>query len=78
MRWTLFLIHLFFLSVIQQSSLAQTDPAADNPVRAETAWSVDRARPGEEVVLAIVLKIKEGLHINADQRQVKLLTGFGT
>ena len=76
MRWTLFLIHLFFLSVIQQSSLAQTDPAADNPVRAETAWSVDRARPGEEVVLAIVLKIKEGLHINADKRQVKLFGDF--
>lgn len=75
-RWTLFVIHLFFLSVIQQSSLALTDPTADNPVRAETAWSVDRARPNEEVALAIVLQIKEGLHINADQRQVKLFGDF--
>jgi thiol:disulfide interchange protein len=73
---TLLAIHLFFLSIIQQSSLAQTDPTEDKPVSAETAWSVDRARPGEEVALAIVLKIKEGFHINADQRQAKLFEGF--
>jgi thiol:disulfide interchange protein len=73
---TLLAIHLFFLSIIQQSSLAQTDPTEDKPVSAETAWSVDRARPGEEVALAIALKIKEGFHINADQRQAKLFEGF--
>ena len=72
----LFAIHLVFLSVAPQSSLAQTDPTADNPVSAETAWSVDRARPGEEVALAIVLKIKEGFHINADERQIKIFEDF--
>ena len=73
---TLLAICLFFLSIIQPSSLAQKDPTADEPVSAQTAWSVDRARPGEEVVLAIVLKIKEGFHINADQRQAKLFEDF--
>lgn len=75
-RWTLLAIHLFFLSLIPQTGLAQTDPTADNPVSAETAWSVDRARPGEEVALAVVLKIKEGFHVNADQRQLKLFEDF--
>ena len=69
---TLFAIHLFFLSIIQPSGLAQKDSIAEKPVSVETAWSVDRARPGEEVALAIVLKIKKGFHINADQRQLKL------
>ena len=72
----LFAIHLVFLSLAPQSSLAQTDPTADNPVSAETAWSVDRARPGEEVALAIVLNIKEGFHINADERQIKIFEDF--
>jgi thiol:disulfide interchange protein DsbD len=75
-RWMLFAIHLFFLSIAPQSSLAQTDPTAANPVSAETAWSVDRARPGEEVALAIVLNIKEGFHINADERQIKIFEDF--
>ncbi|MEJ2102648.1 MAG: cytochrome c biogenesis protein CcdA, partial [Desulfobacterales bacterium] len=62
--------------IIQPSSLAQKDPTAEKPVSVETAWSVDRARPGEEVTLAIVLKIQKGFHINADQRQVKLFEDF--
>jgi thiol:disulfide interchange protein len=75
-RCLLFIIHLLFLSIIQPNSPAQTDPTADHPVSIETAWSVDRARPGEEVALAIVLKIKEGFHINADHRQIKRLEDF--
>ncbi len=75
-RCLLFIIHLLFLSIIPQKSQAQTGPTADHPVSIETAWSVDRARPGEEVALAIVLKIKEGLHINADHRQIKRLEDF--
>jgi thiol:disulfide interchange protein len=75
-RCLIFAIHLLFLCMIQQNSLAQTGPTADNPVSVETAWSVDRARPGEEVALAIVLNIKEGFHINADQRQLKRLEDF--
>ena len=74
--WMLLAIHLFFLPNLQQSSLAQTDPTANHPVSVAAAWSVDRARPGEEVVLAVVLKIKEGFHINADQGQVKLFEDF--
>jgi thiol:disulfide interchange protein len=74
--WILFAIQLFCLSVIQPASPAQTEPTADRPVSAETAWSVDRARPGEEVALAMVLNIKAGLHINADQRQVRPVEDF--
>jgi thiol:disulfide interchange protein len=75
-KWTLFAIYLLFLSIIQQSSPAQTDPTADNPVSVETAWSVDRAQPGDEVALAIVLNIMAGFHINADQRQIERFEDF--
>jgi thiol:disulfide interchange protein len=74
--WIFFAIHLFLLSFLQSGSLAQTEPTTDRPVSAATAWSVDRARPGEEVALAIVLNIKTGLHINADQRQVRPFEDF--
>ena len=41
-----------------------------------TAWSTDRARPGDSIILAIVADIKEGYHINADARQVKPFEDF--
>ncbi|MEJ2164064.1 MAG: cytochrome c biogenesis protein CcdA [Desulfobacterales bacterium] len=45
-------------------------------VQVETAWSADRARPGDSVVLAVAAEIKKGYHINADARQVKLMEDF--
>ena len=74
--WTLLVIHLFLLSIIRQGSLAPADATEEPPVKAQTAWSVDRARPGQKVALAVVLKIQQGFHINADQRQVKLFEDF--
>ncbi|MGD8649345.1 MAG: protein-disulfide reductase DsbD family protein, partial [Desulfobacterales bacterium] len=41
-----------------------------------TAWPVDRGRPGDAIMLAIVVDIKEGYHINADARQVKPFEDF--
>ncbi|MEX1352315.1 MAG: thioredoxin family protein [Desulfobacterales bacterium] len=41
-----------------------------------TAWPVDRGRPGDAILLAIVADIKEGYHINADARQVKPFEDF--
>ncbi|MEE8398317.1 MAG: hypothetical protein V3S89_04875, partial [Desulfobacterales bacterium] len=38
--------------------------SADAVVTVETTWSVDRARPGDLIDLAIVAAIKEGYHIN--------------
>ena len=45
-------------------------------VRLETAWSVDRARPGDKVALAVVVAIKDGFHINADVSQIKPIEDF--
>ena len=37
---------------------------------------MDRARPGESVILAVVVDIKKGYHINADERQIKPFEDF--
>jgi thiol:disulfide interchange protein DsbD len=50
--------------------------AADDVVQVTTAWSADRAHPGDAVVLAIMAEIKEGFHINADERQISSLEDF--
>jgi thiol:disulfide interchange protein DsbD len=55
---------------------AQAATSADDPVRVRTAWSVDRARPGEEAALAIIVDIKDGFHINADASQVRPFVDF--
>jgi thiol:disulfide interchange protein len=74
--YTLLAIHLLFILLIQQNSLAQTPPSTDDPVRVRTAWSVDRAHPGEQAALAIIVDIKEGFHINADASQVRPFVDF--
>ncbi len=50
--------------------------AADEAVAVKTAWSVNRARPGDSVMLAIVADIKKGFHINADERQIETFEDF--
>lgn len=50
-------------------------PAADI-VSVRTAWSMDRARPGDRLALAVVLEVAAGYHINADIRQIKPLADF--
>lgn len=50
--------------------------AADEVVQVTTAWSADRVHPGDAVVLAIMAEIKEGFHINADERQISSLEDF--
>ena len=58
-----------FVSLFAAS--VNSNAANDNVVSVTTKWPVDRARPGDSIVLAIVADIKEGFHINADARQVK-------
>jgi len=58
------------------SPLEATGPAASDVVTLKTAWSVDRAHPGEPAALAIVIDIKDGHHINADVSQVKPFEDF--
>jgi len=45
-------------------------------VNIRTAWSVDRGRPGDTIILAIVADITKGFHINADARQIKPFEDF--
>jgi len=49
---------------------------SDDVVVVEAAWSVDRVRPGDSLLLAIVADIKKGYHINADERQARSLADF--
>jgi thiol:disulfide interchange protein DsbD len=56
--------------------LEATGPSVSNVVTLKAAWSVDHAHPGETVALAIVVDIKDGLHINADASQVKPFEDF--
>jgi len=48
----------------------------DDVVKVRTAWSVDRARPGDAIILAVVADIKNGFHINADAQQVNPFEDF--
>jgi thiol:disulfide interchange protein DsbD len=62
----------------QTGSLLQAadSTSASDTVQVRSAWSVDRARPGDTVALAVVIDIKEGLHINADASQVQPFEDF--
>lgn len=56
----------------QSSPLLSTEPTEEpTPVALTTAWSVDRVRPGDSAVLAVVLSIQEGYHVIADAGQLK-------
>jgi thiol:disulfide interchange protein DsbD len=45
-------------------------------VQLQTAWSINQARPGDTVTLAVVVDIKDGFHINADAGQIKPFENF--
>ena len=49
---------------------------ASDVVSVRTAWSVDRARPGDRLAFAVVLDIAAGYHINADSGQIAPLVDF--
>ncbi len=57
-------------------SFAASEQTQETVVKLKTAWSVDRARPGDAVGLALVVDIQKGFHINADARQIKPLADF--
>ncbi len=62
--------------VSQFAASVDLNAAEEEVVTVTTAWPVDRARPGDSVMLAIVADIKEGYHINADARQAKPFENF--
>lgn len=39
-------------------------------VDVSTAWSIEKARPGDKIVLAVIFDVRETWHINADDSQV--------
>jgi thiol:disulfide interchange protein DsbD len=65
---------LFATVTLIPHGLAST--AAEEAVGVRTAWSANRARPGDSILLAIVADIKKGFHINADERQIKAFEDF--
>ena len=69
-------ILLLFLSLISQSGPIPAAQASEDPVRIQTAWSVDGARPGDRAILAIVVDIPKGYHINADAGQIQPFKDF--
>jgi len=64
------------LIVLQFAAAANLNAADEEVVTVTTAWPVDRARPGDSIMMAIVADIKEGYHINADARQAKPFEDF--
>jgi thiol:disulfide interchange protein len=60
-----------------QGLLLPPGPAPDEePVAVSTAWSADRARPAGPILLAVVLDIRPGYHVIADQAQVRPMGDF--
>ena len=73
-----FLLLIFFTVVIFPQYAAATGLQAPEGriVEVRTAWSVDRARAGDTLTLAVVADIKKRFHINADERQIKAFKDF--
>jgi len=68
---------IFSAGVFPLCSAASGQSAVpEKPVAVRSSWSVDRARPGDSIVLAIIVDIKAGLHINADARQIEPYEDF--
>ncbi|MCI0499576.1 MAG: thioredoxin family protein [Planctomycetales bacterium] len=66
--------HFFLVS--QRAAAGNQDTLTVDAVRVATAWSVDRSRPGDTAILAIVADIQRGFHINADERQIQPFDDF--
>ncbi len=44
--------------------------SVEKAVNVRADWSVTAAQPGDQAVLAVVLQVNEGFHLNADERQI--------
>ena len=75
--WVLVFFLIALPAAAQAPALPATAPAAEEEsVSVHTAWSADRARPGDSVTLAVVLVIRDGYHVIADEAQVRGVRGF--
>jgi len=78
-RFSFYLSMLGFILLVfmvQRQNAPANPPPAQAAITIKTAWAVDRARPGDALILAIVVDIREGFHINADERQINPLVDF--
>jgi thiol:disulfide interchange protein len=74
-----FLLLTVFVSTVllpRYTAASSLNAPEGKVVEVRTAWSVDRARPGDAIILAIVADIKKGFHLNADAQQVKSFENF--
>jgi thiol:disulfide interchange protein len=53
-----------------------TTAAEEAPVSVHTAWSADRVHPGDAVTLAVVIEVRDGYHVIADEAQARGVRGF--
>jgi thiol:disulfide interchange protein DsbD len=53
-----------------------TTTAGSEAVDVSVAWSVNHARPGDRFVLAVLIDVRQGFHINGDASQIRSLQGF--
>ena len=71
---------LFSVAAAELNASLFSDKAAGpgpiDPVSVHTAWSLDRARPGDRFGLAVVVDIRKGFHINADKEQIPTQGAF--
>ncbi len=58
------------------SAVSGTNSATDEAVTVQIALSADGVRPGEAALVVIVVDIKSGFHINADERQIDEIEDF--
>ena len=72
----LLVLQLLFVLSTAYSQATRKQTKTDDVVKIRTAWSVDAARPGDSIILAVIADIKKGFHLNADARQVKPLAEF--
>jgi thiol:disulfide interchange protein len=64
------------IGAVRMASAALQPPDPESVVKMETAWRTPRVHPGGDNVLAVVLQIEPGWHINPDEPQVVKGTDF--
>lgn len=67
---------MLFLAALPSDARDQSNQEETTDIRISTAWSADQVRPGDRILFAIILEMDEGLHINADTKQLKPISGF--
>lgn len=76
MRYLLILLLSLGLSGPLAAPGAAQPAGSDSVVTALAQWDADRARPGDRRVLAVIMDIDEGFHVNAEASQIPASESF--